>query len=1013
MHLKNCFILLSLFIFHFLQAQVKNASILPTGCGADKYLLDLRKNNSFSTNERILNEQIRSFNAIKQSSVQNNQMSKNSKSTNSGAFIKNQVINSVIFIPVVVHILNLNPDAITDQMVKDGIVELNKAFAHQGAYGVDTLGVNTGIQFCLANTAPDGSLTNGIDRIKTYYETVDQDLEGAMLPKLTQWDLSQYANIWLVSKINGEIQPSVFECGQWSRSGVGGYASAGGGLVVSSLNGPLVAHEMGHYLSLLHTFQGMNCANADCTLDGDLVCDTPPDRSVKSSPCNSPENSCSTDTLSGPFTKDVPDNISNFMDYGSPCPTVFTNGQADRMIAFLNLFSGGSLMKSTRCNAPCSDNVAANFDWYANPYPKAGDVLAFNNTSTGSIDFEWFVNGVKSAVTKNFSYPVSTVGTYIIKLLAYSAGRKCVSSYSGNVIVNCGVDARFSPDKRIIAASVAAYKDPVLFQNSSVGADTYNWLVSDSTGNNFSIVSNSKDLLYNFLKSGLYNIKLEASKGICLATSSTFSLTVLNPKSDGSLTINQINCYKEDSLRIVFTITNNGYDTIPAGTTVSFYDQFPVQANQQKLSPSFVMDKDLLGLCSVTYSYIVKASSPKQDSLLLVFDESNLIDEMNESNNKTSGQKFQFRPKVIPSDTLVYVNSNISLLLQKNANDNIASVLWSPGSNLSCTSCVNPTLQTTDTVLLKAVAKSSFDCTDTAYAYIKVIPIDLSAENLSAVCYKNDSMQVQTKLCLTNNYLNLKKKIEIEYFDADISSGFSNKLGSVFIDQNTVFPDSPGCTTISTTIKLTKTNKLYVYINRTLEQFETNITNNVSVVDYNPFKLVIDPAEYEIFREQTIMLTVVNKGESYSNLQWTPADEALSCSNCLVAFVKTKINRTYKIWGSTANFCTDSTSVLVKAFYQSHIALPNIFTPNGDGNNDWFYVIAGKEVTMVKQFQVFNRWGEKIFDKQNTLPNDRSAGWNGYYKGKVAENGTYVYYIVLGLQDGNIEEKRGNITLLR
>ena len=125
-------------------------------------------------------------------------------------------------------------------------------------------------------------------------------------------------------------------------------------------------------------------------------------------------------------------------------------------------------------------------------------------------------------------------------------------------------------------------------------------------------------------------------------------------------------------------------------------------------------------------------------------------------------------------------------------------------------------------------AKSSFDCTDTAYAYIKVIPIDLSAENLSAVCYKNDSIQVQTKLCLTNNYLNLKKKIEIEYFDADISSGFSNKLGSVFIDQNTVFPDSPGCTTISTTIKLTKTNKLYVYINRTLVQFETNITNNVS-----------------------------------------------------------------------------------------------------------------------------------------------------------------------------------------
>jgi gliding motility-associated-like protein len=447
---------------------------------------------------------------------------------------------------------------------------------------------------------------------------------------------------------------------------------------------------------------------------------------------------------------------------------------------------------------------------------------------------------------------------------------------------------------------------------------------------------------------------------------------------------------------------------------VGFYDQFPGVANAQKLSPSFVLDKNLLGRCnSATYTHILKAGSLKQDSLLLVFDENKTVDELNEANNNSTRKKFQYRLSVNPSDTLVYVNTSLSLQLQKNANDSILAVLWSPATNLSCTGCMSPNITVTDTVLLKAIAGSSFGCTDSANAYIKVFPIDLSADNLLAICDRNDSMQVQTKICLGNGYKSLKKQVAIEYFDGDITTGSANKLGSFFIDQNTIFPDTPGCTTIQTTIKISKTNKLFVYVNRELLLFETNTGNNLSVFNFTPFKLIIDPKEYEIYRGQSVTLTVTNQGEPYAALQWTPADEALSCSNCLVSLVTTAINRTYKIWGSTANFCTDSTTVTVKAFYQSHLALPNIFTPNGDGNNDWFYVIAGKEVSMVNQFQVFNRWGEKIFEKQHILPNDRFAGWNGYYKGRPAENGTYVYYIVLGLQDGTIEEKRGNITLVR
>lgn len=87
---------------------------------------------------------------------------------------------------------------------------------------------------------------------------------------------------------------------------------------------------MGHYLGLLHTFEG-GCKNDDCMVDGDKVCDTPPDASTAPVDCNQNVNTCTTDTRSG-FTQDQPDQVINFMDYGSGlCKIVFTQGQKSRM----------------------------------------------------------------------------------------------------------------------------------------------------------------------------------------------------------------------------------------------------------------------------------------------------------------------------------------------------------------------------------------------------------------------------------------------------------------------------------------------------------------------------------------------------------------------------------------------------------------------------------------------------------------------------------------------------------
>ena len=1005
-NMKQRLLLVGSFIF-FTLASIGQPIFEAPRCGADMFQQILRKDPHFVSNEKVMNEKIRAW-MLQASGQKTISISVNNVGNNNVVVAPTSV--PVVTVPVVFHIVNQNAAAISDQMIIDAVAELNKAFAHLGVYGTDPKGVDTRIQFCLATRTPDGGKTNGIDRINSYYQNIDVDLEAGKLGVLSNWNPSKYANIWLVNSIQGEIQPSVFECGKWERMGYGGYASAGGGLVVSSLSTPLVAHEMGHYLSLLHTFQGTNCANNDCTTDGDLVCDTPPDRSIKSSPCSSPENSCNTDTISGPFTVDEPDNISNFMDYGSPCPSVFTQGQANRMMAFLNVFNGGSLLTSDGCSAPCADNVAASFNFDANPHPVAGSTVNFVNTSVGALTYEWYVNGALVSTANNYSNTFTATGTYKVELKGVTAGASCFSTYTANVIVNCGVDARFSPDKRIIASAAGVYKDPVHFLNKSYGATTYNWYVSDELGTNEQMVSTSTDLLYDFLKPGSYKIRLVASAGACISNSPIYTLQVNNPAADGQINIYSVNCYKNDSVRVVFGVRNNGYDTIPAGVSVNFYDRYPSVPGPIKMLNSFVTDQMILGKCEKVYTHIVKAPRLNVDSISLVFDEENSVSELNEGNNRTNRKDFRFRLFVIPSDTTVFVNTTL-VIKDSSAPDKLASIKWSSSKGLlSCTTCSNPVLSVIDTTLVKANAISVFGCEDSTFATINVFPVDVSINNLMVRCYKNDSLQITSTVCLDNQYTSLYQPTQIRYFDSDSTLPTSKFLGAGWILASTSFAGN--CATITHIVRNQNVTSVVAYVNSGLTPFENNTANNKTSVSYVPFSIRFNPTQIDVYRGDPTTLQPINSGDKATTIVWTPS-KGLSCSNCLTPVLTTNTNTLLKIVGTTALFCKDSATLQVNAYHRSHIALPNAFSPNGDGLNDVFYVIAGKDVKQVKQFQVFNRWGQKMFERTNGKTNDISFGWNGYYNGQLVVQGTYVYQIVIELLTGELEIHKGNISVIR
>lgn len=97
------------------------------------------------------------------------------------------------------------------------------------------------------------------------------------------------------------------------------------------------------------------------------------------------------------------------------------------------------------------------------------------------------------------------------------------------------------------------------------------------------------------------------------------------------------------------------------------------------------------------------------------------------------------------------------------------------------------------------------------------------------------------------------------------------------------------------------------------------------------------------------------------------------------------------------------------------IAVPNVFSPNGDGTNDFFnYVTNGipedGDITVL-DLKIFNRWGQLVYDN-----NDPLNGWDGMYNGDPAPSDVYIYKMLLRVGTENRDvtfESTGDITLLR
>ena len=89
------------------------------------------------------------------------------------------------------------------------------------------------------------------------------------------------------------------------------------------------------------------------------------------------------------------------------------------------------------------------------------------------------------------------------------------------------------------------------------------------------------------------------------------------------------------------------------------------------------------------------------------------------------------------------------------------------------------------------------------------------------------------------------------------------------------------------------------------------------------------------------------------------------------------------------------------------VHIPTGFSPNGDGNNETYSIIVGKDVVSFKFF-IYDRWGNRMY-----ISDEKGFEWDGSYQGEDCNAGVYPYMMEIVYIDGTSELRSGNITLLK
>ncbi len=177
------------------------------------------------------------------------------------------------------------------------------------------------------------------------------------------------------------------------------------------------------------------------------------------------------------------------------------------------------------------------------------------------------------------------------------------------------------------------------------------------------------------------------------------------------------------------------------------------------------------------------------------------------------------------------------------------------------------------------------------------------------------------------------------------------------------------------------------------------------------FQVDLGPDQQLDLGQSTGLQVVAN--DLIASSQWIPAqpDCAAPCDRLSLLPTQSGV---YSLQAISQLGCLATDSIRISVVKVRQVYIPSAFSPNFDGVNDYFYPLVGiPNVQQIVSLQLYNRWGAIVYEVKEQLPNNgTSFGWDGTYKGRAAEAGTYVYKAEIRFLDGEVIQYSGDVLLL-
>jgi len=314
--------------------------------------------------------------------------------------------------------------------------------------------------------------------------------------------------------------------------------------------------------------------------------------------------------------------------------------------------------------------------------------------------------------------------------------------------------------------------------------------------------------------------------------------------------------------------------------------------------------------------------------------------------------------------------------------------VWTPNLFISCDTCFNPILLDTSNLVYRVTAYSQYGCHDSLDVRVTVLDTNI------------DHIVSDTNICVGDSALLI----------ASSHSRVSNLNIPTYTWMPTTGLSAPDSNITYASPAVTTTYSLAIHENVC---FDDTLKVTVFVQPYPAINIVTNVTGNEIVAGTPVQLAAIVKNTPVATYAWSPSF-GLTCDSCFnPEVVQTLTTTRYQVTVTSIYGCTSVDTITLNQFCdQSQIFVPNTFTPNGDGVNDLFFISA-KGITLINLMQVYNRWGQLVFEAHNIPPNEPGRGWDGTFKGLVLEPDVFVYIIKAQCEFGNKFNYTGDISLIR